>query len=91
MNAREPQRLLESGHEFTDWIKDRIDQYGFTQDEDYVLTNRKTGKRQNVVAHDYIIPLDRARFFDLSEQAVNTWKAKHPAFLEPLKEGSEKP
>jgi len=30
-----------------------------------------------------------ADFFDVSEQTLNTWKQKHPEFLESLKEGKQ--
>lgn len=30
---------------------------------------------------------DLADFFDVSEQTINTWKQKHPEFLESLKRG----
>jgi hypothetical protein len=29
-------------------------------------------------------------FFGVSEQTINTWKSKHPEFLESIKEGKEK-
>lgn len=35
------------------------------------------------------IDADLARFFGVSEQTINTWKTKHPEFLESLKEGRE--
>lgn len=31
-----------------------------------------------------------ADFFDVSEQTLNTWKKKHPSFLESIKEGKER-
>ena len=43
-----------------DWIKNRIEKYEFIEGQDYVLTNHKTGKRQNVVVHDYHLTLDMA-------------------------------
>ena len=43
-NARELHAYLEIGKEYANWIKDRINEYGFIQDEDYlVITERTNG------------------------------------------------
>lgn len=35
VNARDLYEFLENGWKFADWIKDRIEKYGFTDGEDY--------------------------------------------------------
>lgn len=61
VNARELHDQLMVGKDFTTWIRDRIDKYGFTENEDYTLTLTKIGERQNVTRHDYILTLDTAK------------------------------
>lgn len=61
-NARDLHATLESGQEFANWIKNRIEQYGFTDGEDYLikLSNRsdgRGGKRRT----DYHLTLDMAK------------------------------
>jgi phage anti-repressor protein/uncharacterized protein YukE len=61
VDARELHRVLLVGKDFTTWIKDRIQKYGFIENEDYYLTLTKIGERQNVIRHDYILTLDTAK------------------------------
>lgn len=61
VNARELHQQLMVGKDFTNWIKDRIEKYGFIENEDYFITLAKTGERQNVVKTDYILKLDIAK------------------------------
>lgn len=35
------------------------------------------------------IDVELADFFNVSEQTINTWKKKHPSFLESIKRGKE--
>lgn len=61
-NARELHAVLEVGKDFSNWIKDRIAEYGFTEGEDYSpkLANRsdgKAGRRRT----DYHLTLDMAK------------------------------
>lgn len=63
-NARELHKFLNVGRDFSNWIKNRIKQYGFVKDQDFVLvrqngrTNGKGGDRRSV---DYHITLDMAK------------------------------
>ena len=50
VNARELHSFLKVGRDYTNWIKGRIEKYGFVENQDYVLTFAKTGERQNVLA-----------------------------------------
>lgn len=61
VNARELHSYLEVGKEFSHWIKDRIEMYGFVENEDYVLTIAKVGIRKNVIQKDYHVSLDMAK------------------------------
>lgn len=61
-DARELHLRLQVGRDFSNWIKDRIDQYGFIDGEDYSpnLANRSDGKpgKQRT---DYRLTLDMAK------------------------------
>lgn len=61
VNARDLHTQLVVGKDFTNWIKGRIEKYGFVDNEDYFLTIAKTGERQNVLKHEYWITLDTAK------------------------------
>lgn len=50
VNARDLHAFLEVGRDFSNWLKDRIEQYGFIENVDYVLTVAKIGERKNVKA-----------------------------------------
>lgn len=41
VNARELHSIMKVGRDFTNWIKDRIKNYDFVQNEDYILTFAK--------------------------------------------------
>lgn len=61
-NARDLHSALQVGRDFSNWIKDRIEQYGFIEGEDYSpnLANRsdgKAGKRRI----DYHLTIDMAK------------------------------
>ncbi|WP_051305074.1 antA/AntB antirepressor family protein [Chitinilyticum litopenaei] len=61
-NARDLHATLQVGRDFSNWIKDRIEQYGFVEGEDYspVLANRSDGK-PGKGRTDYHITLDMAK------------------------------
>lgn len=48
VNARDLHGILESSRQFTNWIKDRIEKYGFVENEDYRLTNLSSGNNQGL-------------------------------------------
>lgn len=68
VNARDLHAYLEVGRDFSNWIKDRINQYEFGENEDYVLTFTKTGERRNVKVTDYHISLDMAKELAMVER-----------------------
>ena len=62
VNARELHTFLESKRQFADWIKQRIEQYGFIKDQDYISFN-KFVKREigSSVRTEYGLTLDMAK------------------------------
>ena len=68
VNARDLHAFLEAGKTFSEWIKDRIAQYGFVEGQDYAVTNSKTGIRRNVTQRDYHISLDMAKELAMVER-----------------------
>ena len=61
VNARELHTYLGVGKDFSNWIKDRIEAYGFTEGQDYILTLAKIGVRSNVTQKDYFVSIDMAK------------------------------
>jgi len=62
INARELHEFLEIGKDFTTWMKDRIEKYGFVDGEDYLLT--KIGEQLpsgTKFKHEYLLKLDCAK------------------------------
>ncbi|MEX4238066.1 antA/AntB antirepressor family protein [Haemophilus influenzae] len=57
-NARELHAFVKSKQEYATWIKNRINEYGFIQDEDYlVITERTNGRPRK----EYHITLDMGK------------------------------
>ncbi|PAV06451.1 hypothetical protein CBG25_05990 [Arsenophonus sp. ENCA] len=74
VNARDLHAFLEIGKDFTTWIKDRIKQYGFVKNQDYVivenLSSPKSGSansRQQALK-EYAISLDMAKELSMVER-----------------------
>ncbi|MBA9086983.1 phage anti-repressor protein [Fontibacillus solani] len=76
VDARELCGFLNVGRDFTTWLKDRIEKYGFVDGEDFILTLTKTGERQNVTRHDYILKLDMAKELAMVENNEQGRKAR---------------
>lgn len=47
VNARELHAFLEVGKDFSNWIKDRIEKYGFVEDVDYIRFSPNSAKTSN--------------------------------------------
>lgn len=59
VNARELHEFVESKQDFSNWIKDRIEKYGFNEDEDFtIILSKSTGGRPN---KEYILKMDIAK------------------------------
>ena len=67
VNARELHAFLESKQEFTNWIKNRIEKYGFIKDSDFLIILSKTpnGGRPS---QEYYITLDMAKELAMVER-----------------------
>ena len=64
-NARELHTFLEIQTRYNDWIKNRISEYGFIQDEDYlVITERTNGRPRK----EYHITLDMGKELSMVER-----------------------
>ena len=64
-NARELHAFVESKQQYTDWIKNRINEYGFIQDEDYfIITERTNGRPRK----EYHITLDMGKELGMIER-----------------------
>ncbi|MEK4581813.1 antA/AntB antirepressor family protein [Bacillus sp. FSL R12-0074] len=63
VNARELHEQMLVKKDFTTWVKERVKNYGFTENEDYYLTLTKIGERQNVTKHEYWLTLDTGKEF----------------------------
>lgn len=66
-NARDLHAFLEVGRDFSTWIKDRIEQYGFEEGEDHLVFdspnpgNQRSGRGGDRRSIDYHLTLDMAK------------------------------
>lgn len=66
-NARDLHKFLNVGRDFSNWIKNRIKQYGFVKDQDFIVVKnlsspkRATAKSRQQVMIDYHLTLDTAK------------------------------
>ncbi|EIT7545757.1 TPA: antA/AntB antirepressor family protein [Citrobacter braakii] len=73
-SARALHKALGVGRDFTNWIKGRIDQYGFIAGTDYIrVENLSTPKRASTkfrqqIEHDYLLSLDMAKEMAMVER-----------------------
>lgn len=74
VNARELHAYLKSGKDFSSWIKDRIDQFGFSEGADYAkyqdLRSPESGsaKSRPQVAIEYALTIDMAKELSMVER-----------------------
>ncbi|PAV02786.1 hypothetical protein CBG25_08865 [Arsenophonus sp. ENCA] len=74
VNARDLHQFLEVGKDFTTWVKDRINQYGFVENQDYIivenLSSPKSGsaKSRQRPMKDYCISIDMAKELSMVER-----------------------
>lgn len=77
VNARELHEFLQSGQKFIDWIKNRIEKYGFIEDVDYTLHKfTKCHNTGSTIAIDYYITLDMAKELAMVENNEQGRKAR---------------
>ncbi len=69
VNARELHQFLDVGKEFANWIKDRINQYGFIENEDFeVFANFGKNSKGGRPSKEYAISLDMAKELSMVER-----------------------
>ena len=73
VNARDLHAFLESGQEFRHWIKSRIEQYGFTEGQDFTTSENfiRGGK-----ATDYHCTIDMAKELSMVERNAKGKQAR---------------
>lgn len=68
VNARELHQFLESKQEFANWIKGRVEKYGFVENQDYIsfdiLVKRDIGSS---IRKEYALSLDMAKELSMVE------------------------
>ena len=81
VDARLLHQFLEVGRDFSNWIKLRIRQYGFVENQDYLLA--KTGEQvphqggwRNVDRLDYLLTLDMAKELAMVERTPKGRQAR---------------
>lgn len=80
VNARELHSFLEVGKDFSTWIKDRIEKYGFVEDVDYVkidspkMGNQKGGDRRSI---EYYISLSMGKEIGMVERTEKGRVVRH--------------
>ncbi|MBN6741218.1 antA/AntB antirepressor family protein [Acidithiobacillus sp. MC6.1] len=77
VNARELHAFLEVGKKFSDWIKDRIDQYNFVIDHDFISFSLHGEKPQGGrPALEYHLTLDMAKEISMVERNAKGKEAR---------------
>ncbi|WP_376777304.1 antA/AntB antirepressor family protein [Flavobacterium covae] len=69
VSARDLHQFLESKQQFADWIKNRIQEYGFVEDVDFVIASEiYEAKRGGHNRKEYAITLDMAKELSMVEK-----------------------
>lgn len=74
VNARELHAFLQNKRRFSDWIKQRIAEYDFMENQDFVITSQicetmtKSGERRATTKNEYHITLDMAKELSMVER-----------------------
>lgn len=75
VSARDLHNFLGSKQQFSDWIKNRIKDYGFVKNQDFVClsenyeTQRKDGQRGISIRKEYILSMDMAKELSMIERS----------------------
>lgn len=77
VNARELHEFLESKQDFSNWINNRINQYGFVENQDYLLNKiivqLPSGKKYK---NEYFITLNMAKELSMVERTAKGREAR---------------
>jgi len=85
VNARELHVFLENGRKFSDWIKQRIYQYGFVDGQDFTIHKFVNGK---ATQYDYHVTVDMAKELSMVENNEKGKQARR-YFIEVEKRAKE--
>lgn len=67
-NARELHEFLAVGRDFSNWIRERISEYGFTANIDYIVFSPNSAKTPGRKKKDYHLTLDTAKELAMVER-----------------------
>lgn len=77
VDARELHTFLEIGKDFSNWVKDRIEQYGFVEDQDFTIGSpnlaNQSGRGGDRRSREYALSLDMAKELAMVER---NWRGK---------------
>ena len=77
VNARDLHGFLESGKDFSNWIKDRVESYGFSENSDFVCSpNLASDGRGGQNRIDYHLSLDMAKEISMVERNAKGKEAR---------------
>jgi phage anti-repressor protein len=76
VNARDLHEFLEVGRNFSNWIKERIDTFGFTEGQDFI-TDAKSGVGGQYSAIEYALTPDMAKELSMVERNDKGKEVRH--------------
>ncbi|MBF0454982.1 MAG: antA/AntB antirepressor family protein [Magnetococcales bacterium] len=78
IDARELHTFLDVGRDFSNWVKDRIEKYGFQDGHDYITTrqNRRVANGGFKEVTDYHLTLDMAKELSMVERNAKGREAR---------------
>ena len=69
VNARELHAFLQSKQDFSTWIKNRVEKYGFVENQDFIKLHKKVElSKTGQIGIDYHITIDMAKELAMVEQ-----------------------
>jgi len=91
VNARDLHAFLEIGRDFSNWIKDRVQQYGFLENQDFIIF-AETGEKpySGRPAKEYALTLDMAKELSMVERNERGKQARQ-YFIECERRAKEAP
>lgn len=75
VDARELHVFLESKQDFSTWIKNRVKQYGFVENQDFVRFHKKM-EANNATMIDYTLSIDMAKELSMVERNAKGKEAR---------------
>lgn len=70
VNARELHTFLGVGKDFSNWMKDRVDAYGFVENVDYLVLTPKLANTSGRPSKEYHVSLDMAKELSMVDRGV---------------------